>query len=85
MESLVVGTTSYSPTVRHVLTVRGLLTLGKTADELRSVGYTAAMAREDGWMVDTFSYPWCAYVGDRFNTDAFVFLHEDDSLGRDSR
>lgn len=75
---IIVNGISYGSSVYDTLTVRGRLALGRTADELRSVGYTAAMAREDGRTVDTISYPWCAYVGERFNTDAFIFLHADD-------
>lgn len=49
----------------------------RSADQLREVGYTAAMAEEDGWTVDRTSYPWVAYVGPRFDTDAFLFLHSE--------
>lgn len=66
--------------VHQRLTVRGRLALGRTANELREAGYTSSLAEEDGWTVDRHSYPWVAYLGARFNTDAFVFLHADDDV-----
>lgn len=78
---IVVRGSAYSPSVRESLTVRGRAVLGLTANELHSIGYTTALAEEDGWIVDRHSYPWTAYVGPRFETDAFLFMLVEEAQG----
>lgn len=76
--SYMVRGANYTDEVGELLTVRGRAVLGTTADDLRRIGYTTAMAEEDGWNVDRHCYPWVAYLGARFDCLAFLFMHSED-------
>jgi len=64
----------YSPIVKQTLNVRGRAVLGLTANELEEIGYNVDFARADGWRIDDSDSPIIAYVGERHDTQAFIFL-----------